>query len=72
MLARKELKNGYSYKFTGTDKMLDELTGFIKTERACCSFFVFNLSIKGDKSEVWLEITGPKGAKEFIEGEMGM
>lgn len=72
MLARKELKNGYSYKFTGTDKTLDELTDFIKTERACCSFFVFNLSIKGDKSEAWLELTGPKGAKEFIEGEMGM
>jgi hypothetical protein len=70
ILTKKELKNGYSYKFAGTDKMVDELAEFVKTERACCDFFVFNLSISGDKSEAWLEITGPKGAKEFIKTEL--
>lgn len=70
MLQKKELTNGYSYKFTGTDKMVDELTEFVKTERACCDFFVFNLLISGDKSEAWLEITGPKGAKDFIKTEL--
>lgn len=72
MLQKKELTNGYSYKFVGTDKMVDELTEFVKTERACCDFFVFNLSISGDKSEAWLEITGPKGAKDFIKTELEM
>jgi hypothetical protein len=70
ILTKKELKNGYSYKFAGTDKMVDELAEFVKTERACCDFFVFNLSISGDKSEAWLEITGPKGAKDFIKTEL--
>lgn len=70
MIEKKELKNGYAYKFTGTDEMLDELSAFIKTERQCCDFFVFNLSISGDKSEAWLEITGPKGAKDFIKTEL--
>ena len=70
MLTKKELKNGYSYKFTGTDKMVDELAEFVKTERICCDFFIFNLSISGDKSEAWLEITGPKGAKDFIKSEL--
>jgi hypothetical protein len=70
MLTKKELKNGYSYKFTGTDKMVDELAEFVKTERICCGFFIFNLSISGDKSEAWLEITGPKGAKDFIKSEL--
>jgi hypothetical protein len=51
MLQKKELKNGFAYKFTGSDKMVDELAEFVKTERACCNFFVFNLSISGDKSE---------------------
>jgi hypothetical protein len=70
ILEKKELENGFTYKFTGTDKMVDELAEFVKTERACCDFFVFNLSISGDKSEAWLEITGPKGAKDFIRTEL--
>ena len=72
MLQKKELKNGYAYKFVGTDKMVDELAEFVKTERACCDFFIFNLSISGDKREAWLEITGAKGVKEFIKTELEM
>ena len=30
VLERKELPNGYAYKFTDTDAVLDELTEFIK------------------------------------------
>lgn len=72
IVEKKELKNGFAYKFTGTDKMVDELAEFVKTERACCDFFVFNLSITGDKSAAWLEITGPKEAKDFIKTELGL
>ncbi|MGE5108967.1 MAG: hypothetical protein ACM3H8_15620 [Sphingobacteriales bacterium] len=67
---RKELRNGYAFRFDGSDNVVDELTSFIKTERNCCDFFIFNLSISGDKSDAWLEITGPKGAKDFITGEL--
>ncbi len=69
-LKKKELKKGFAYKFSGSDSMVDELAIFVKTERICCDFFVFNLSISGDKSEAWLEITGPKGAKDFIKTEL--
>jgi len=60
----------YAFKFPGTDAMLDELTEFIKTERECCDFFTFNISISGDKSEAWLELTGLEGAKDFIKTEL--
>ena len=70
ILATRELKNGFAYKFAGSDLMVDELATFVKTERECCVFFIFNLSIRGDKSEAWLEITGPKGAKDFIKTEL--
>lgn len=70
VIEKKELKNGYAFRFTGTDKMIDELTEFAKSERQCCDFFTFNLSITGDTSSVWFEITGPKEAKEFIKTEM--
>jgi len=32
ILEKKELKNGYAFKFFGTDEVLDELTEFIRTE----------------------------------------
>jgi hypothetical protein len=70
ILDRKEIKNGVALKFIGSDELLEELVEFIKTERECCGFFDFTLSISGDKSEVWLEITGPKGVKEFIKTEL--
>jgi hypothetical protein len=64
------LKNGFAYKFPGADTIIDELITFIKTERLCCKFFTFNISIAGHKSETWLKITGPQGAKDFIKTEL--
>jgi len=72
MIGKKELSDGYAFQFPGSDQMLDELTEFIKTERTCCSFFTFDLSIKGDQSSTWLKLTGPKGAKSFVSSELGM
>lgn len=70
VITKKELENGYAFQFPGTDKVLDQLSEFIKTERACCDFFIFGLSVSGDKSEIWLELTGPEGAKDFIATEL--
>ncbi|TDS60171.1 hypothetical protein [Myroides indicus] len=71
IIEKKELEKGYAFKFAGTDKTLDELTEFIKTERECCSFFTFTISVSGDKSDAWLELTGNNGVKEFITSELG-
>lgn len=70
ILEKKELTNGYSYKFKGSDKVLTELSTFIKTEGLCCDFFDFGLTVKGDGSSAWLTITGPEGAKNFIKSEL--
>jgi len=72
VLEKKELPSGYAYKFDGSDKLVDELAEFIKTERECCDFFTFNLSVSGDRSEAWLELKGPEGVKEFIMAELGL
>ena len=70
VIEKKELPNGYSYKFTGTDSLLDELMEFIKTERLCCDFFDFSLSTTGNATSTFLTITGPAGAKDFIKTEL--
>lgn len=72
IIERKELPNGYSYKFAGTDTIVDELAEFVKSERACCSFFTFSLSFSGDGTEAWLNLTGSEGAKEMITNELNM
>lgn len=71
VLEKKDVPDGYSYKFPGTDEMLDSLTTFIKSERLCCDFFNFSLSVNND-SFIWLEISGAEGVKEFIRAELDM
>lgn len=63
------LPNGYAYRFDGTDKNIDLLTDFIKTERQCCDFFNFTIDINNNKT-TWLKITGAKGVKGFITSEL--
>lgn len=46
--------------------MIDELTEFVKTERMCCDFFTFIISVKGGKSETVLEITGVEGGQKNL------
>jgi hypothetical protein len=70
IIEKKEMKNGFAFKFAGTDENLDQLSTFIKTERACCDFFTFNLSVSGDKSEIWMELIGPDGTKDMIKDEL--
>jgi hypothetical protein len=70
VLEKVETDNGFKYKFNGSDKMLDLLNSFIKTERLCCSFFVFNLTASSDNSFAWLELSGPEGTKDFIKYEV--
>lgn len=72
MIKKKELKDGYAYKFSGSDDVVAKLNEFIKTESECCDFFKFKLTISNNKSQAWLHITGEKGVKEFIETEMEM
>lgn len=72
ILEKKELPNGYAYKFAGTDAVVDELAEFVKSERSCCSFFTFGLSFSGDGTEAWLNLTGPEGTKEMITDEIGL
>ena len=71
VLERREFNDGFAYKFEGTDEILDSLTAFIKSERMCCDFFDFKLIVSND-STVWLEMSGARGAKDFIKSELGM
>lgn len=68
LLDKVETDNGFKYKFDGSDKMLDLLNDFIKTERMCCDFFTFQVTI--EENIAWLELSGPVGTKDFIKQEL--
>jgi hypothetical protein len=70
-IEKKELENGFAYLYKATDEMLDTLIDFVKTERQCCDFFDFDISISND-NQAWLKISGPEGAKDFIVSELNM
>jgi hypothetical protein len=71
VLDKKELSNGYSFKFENTDEMIDMLTDFIKSERQCCDFFNFSIHVNND-GNLWFDLTGPKDAKEIISSELAL
>jgi hypothetical protein len=70
VLEKEEVANGYRYKFEGTDANLDLLNNFVKTERLCCPFFEFRVTVPGDSKHCWLELSGPNGVKDFIKTEI--
>jgi hypothetical protein len=71
VLERVETETGVRYRFEGSDALIDLLTRFIKTERLCCPFFTFTLIVAQEESFIWLALSGPEGAKEFIYTEIG-
>jgi hypothetical protein len=68
---RKEEANAVRYKFESTDKNIDLLSSFIKTERLCCDFFGFRLVVNPGSEFMWLTLSGPDGVNEFIREEVG-
>lgn len=70
VVSRNELLNGYGFEFEATDEVLDKLTAFIKTERMCCDFFTFHLTVESNKA--LLHITGGGDAKEFLKDEIDL
>jgi hypothetical protein len=72
VITKKELADGFAYEFAGTDAVLDELVDFIKTERQCCGFFTFQLTIQEETQTVWLALRGPVGVKDIIHTELAL
>lgn len=69
VIRKQPLTSGLKFSFESQDEVLDKLVDFIKSERLCCDFLSFQLSVVEDTAT--LEITGPEGTKDFLEHEVG-
>jgi rhodanese-related sulfurtransferase len=63
---RRELPDGFAYRFPGSDEFKDKLLAFAADERTCCAFFRIELAFKPGLGPIWLTLRGPEGAKDFI------
>jgi hypothetical protein len=73
VLEKQSIKDGFRFRFRADDESLQMLFDFVKTERLCCDFFNFSISVPGNPLEnAWLEISGPAGVSDFIEAELGL
>ncbi len=64
---RRELADGYAFRFPGDEEWLAKLASFISSERRCCPFLGFELRLEPDQGPVWLRLMGSGGAKSFME-----
>jgi hypothetical protein len=63
---RRELPDGYAYRFDPDEDIAATLLEFIMFERQCCPFFTFDLRFEPDRGPIWLTLRGPEGTKEFL------
>jgi hypothetical protein len=61
-----QLGNGFRWRFAASTDLLMNAVKVIDAERQCCRFLKFTLTIEPDAADVWLEVTGPEGTREFI------
>lgn len=68
---RRELADGYAFRFAGTGPWGDRIAAFIASERQCCPFFRFEVSYEPEFGPIWLRMSGPDGTSAFIRGLLG-
>ena len=61
--------DGYALRFRADD--YPAITQFIDNERRCCPFLRFVLEVPPGRDRLWLEITGPEGAKDVLRAAVG-
>jgi hypothetical protein len=64
---KRELPDGYAYRFDPTEEIAAALFQFIVFERECCPFLTFDLRFEQGRGPIWLTLRGPDGTREFLD-----
>lgn len=64
------LPNGLAVRFAGD--AFDSVSRFVANERKCCPFVDFEVSVAAGDGPLWLRMTGPEGAREMLQAELGI
>ena len=66
-----QLPNGLRLEFAAGSETLALIGEAIDAERRCCRFLTFQLTVTENDGPVILELTGPAGTREFLNGLFG-
>ena len=66
---RKELADGYAFRFRPEAVSVIELADWVSSEARCCPFFDMSIEVEPDGGPLWLRLTGKEGVKQFIRME---
>ena len=61
------LPDGFRWRFEASDAVLSAAAVTMNTERQCCRFLRFVLTVEPDDGAFWLDITGAQGTVAFLE-----
>jgi hypothetical protein len=69
---RIDLPNGYCIRLKAEDGILARIAQVVDIERQCCRFLRFQLTIEPGADSIVLEVTGPEGTREFLDGMLDL
>jgi hypothetical protein len=64
---REAMEDGYRLTFAAQGDILQAIAGTIDAERQCCRWLRFEMTVAADGGPIVLTLTGPAGAREFLE-----
>jgi len=64
---REALPDGWRFVFAAESDTLQAIATVIDSERQCCRFLRFQLTVEPSGGPITLDVTGPEGTREFLE-----
>jgi hypothetical protein len=68
--SRRPISNGHEWRLPANT--LIDAARFVANERLCCPFLRFDLVLEPGAEELLLRMTGPEGAREVLDAELGL
>jgi hypothetical protein len=68
--AHAELPEGHAFRFAASGETLALIARAIEAERQCCRFLRFRVTVEPDEGPIFLELTGPRGTRDFLAALM--
>jgi hypothetical protein len=66
------LPEGLRLRFAPSGETLARIARAVDAERHCCRFLRFTLTVEPDEGPVTLDLTGPRGTREFVAALLEM
>ena len=66
-ISREATSDGYRLTFAASSDTWMAIARTIDAERQCCRWLTFEVTVVADEGPIVLTLSGPPGAREFIE-----